>query len=86
MWSYPTRDECDCAVLLSFLVLTSDTGLRQPLSLELSDTKVYAPKVRARLGHGALADVRLPGKRYFEFPWREACPPNRLDDKVDSDQ
>ena len=27
-------------------------------------------------------DMRLPGK----LPWREAGPPNHLDDKVDSDQ
>jgi len=27
-------------------------------------------------------DIRLPGK----VPWREAGPPNHLDDKVDSDQ
>ena len=30
-------------------------------------------------------DVRLPGKREFKLPWREAGPPNHLDDKVDSD-
>ena len=31
-------------------------------------------------------DVRLPGKREFKLPWREAGPPNHLDDKVESDQ
>jgi len=31
-------------------------------------------------------DVRLPGKREFKLPWREAGPPNHHDDKVDSDQ
>ena len=31
-------------------------------------------------------DVRLPGKRGFKLPWREADPPNHQDDKVDSDQ
>ena len=31
-------------------------------------------------------DVRLPGKREFKLPWREAGPPNHRDDKVDSEQ
>ena len=31
-------------------------------------------------------DVRLPGKGNSKLPWREAGPPNHLDDKVDSDR
>ena len=31
-------------------------------------------------------DVRLPGKKEFKLPWREAGAPNHHDDKVDSDQ
>ena len=33
-----------------------------------------------------IVDVRLPGKKEFKLPWREAGPPNHLDDKVDPDQ
>ena len=33
-----------------FFFITLDTGPRRPLSLELSDTKVYAPYERVRLG------------------------------------
>ena len=32
------------------------------------------------------ADVRLPEKRELQFSWREAGPPNHLDDNVDLDQ
>ena len=33
-----------------------------------------------------LADVRLPERGDSNSPWREAGPPNHLDDKVDSEQ
>ena len=29
---------------------------------------------------------KTSGKREFKIPWREAGPPNHLDDKLDSDQ
>ena len=32
------------------------------------------------------AFVRLPEKKKFKLPWREAGPPNHHDDNVDSDQ
>ena len=40
------------------------------------------------LNEGALrkVDIRLPRKREFNLPWREAGPLNHLDDKVDSNQ
>ncbi len=31
-------------------------------------------------------DVRLPAKRFFTLPWREAGPPNPHDDKVELEQ
>jgi len=31
-------------------------------------------------------EVELPWHGEFKLPWREAGPPNHLDDKVDSDQ
>jgi len=31
-------------------------------------------------------DIKATWKREFKLPWREAGPPNHLDDKVDSDQ
>jgi hypothetical protein len=37
-----------CSVL--FLFVTLVTGPRESLSLELSDTRVYAPQILARLG------------------------------------
>jgi len=58
VWSYTTRDEFNCAVLLFCFVIAIDTGPRRPLRLEFSDTKVYEPKVRARLGHGTLPSQR----------------------------
>jgi len=35
---------------------------------------------------GSGASVQLNWKREFKLPWREAGPPNHLDDKVESDQ
>ena len=37
-------------------------------------------------GEGRKVDVELPGKTEFKLSWREAGPPNYLDDEVDSDQ
>ena len=37
-------------------------------------------------GTGFRVHIRLPEKREFLLPWREAGPPNHDDDKVDSDQ
>jgi len=62
-----------------FLLFPLVTGPRRSLSLKLSDTRVYEPQIRARLGSA------LFGLTPF-FPWREAGPPNHHDDKVDSDQ
>ena len=33
-----------------------------------------------------LPQEHLPTTTEFKLPWREACPPNHHDDKVDSDQ
>ena len=104
VWSYPTRDESDCAVLLFFFVITSDTGFRQPLSLALSDTKVCnslrqvtrpSSKRESKVDlakstsppqTGCPPRSKAAWEREFELAWREACPPNCLDIKVDSDQ
>ena len=41
------------ALRFLFLIITLDPGPRRHLSIELSDTKVYGPEIRARLGTAA---------------------------------
>ena len=54
--------------------------------------EAYSIKAGVRwVGHPASplsrkVDVRLPGKGNSKLPWREAGPPNHLDDTMDSDQ
>ena len=43
----------------------------------------FVPTFRTRLGVGR---YKAAWKEEFKIPWREAGPPNHLDDKVDSDQ
>ena len=50
-----------------------------PRVIKKKKLSVYLPAARK-------VDVGLPGKGKFKPPWREAGPPNHLDDKVDSDQ
>jgi hypothetical protein len=50
---YPVNPEsrtCGGALLLLLLLLYSRTGPRRALSLKLSDTRVYEPEKRTRLG------------------------------------
>jgi len=64
-----------------------NVGLRTlvPDSAEAFGLALIPPRPPARPPH-TRAEEPLPSKREFKLPWREAGPPNHLDDKVDSDQ
>jgi hypothetical protein len=47
-----------------FFFIPLDTGPSRPLSLELSNTKVYEPKIRARQGTPRPIQATLPGTSY----------------------
>ena len=47
------RSVCPSAVAQCFFFFTLVTGPRRSLSLDLSDTRVYEPPIRARLGTAA---------------------------------
>ena len=48
-------------------------------------TRAYENNRRALLSVKLVVDIGLPKKK-IKLPWREACPPNHHDDRVDSDQ
>jgi len=54
-----------------FFFFTLVTGPRRSLSLKLSDTKVYEPQIRARLGNHNLTILGLQGRR--RGIWRSRC-------------
>ena len=58
------------------------------LTLGLKVIKKKKPESTMLLGRRDTrkVDVRLPEKKEFKLPLREAGPPNHHDDKVDSDQ
>ena len=52
-----------------------------------SEPEMSAPYVPFVLQHLVVGGrCKATWKREFKFPWREAGPPNHLDDQVDSDQ